>query len=64
MVDGRKRVGQLRTAGAENEAKYRSIARVNHFFADLNDFLDAGLLNHLDAFYHEVSIDRERKLSP
>lgn len=48
VVDGRKRVGELRTSGPENEAKYRSIARVNHFFADLNDFLDAGLLNHRD----------------
>jgi len=48
IVEGRKRVGELRTAGTDEEAKYRSIARVNHFFADLNDFLDAGLLNHND----------------
>ncbi len=48
IEDGRKRIGELRTGGADAEAQYRSVARVNHFFADLNDFLEGGLLNHRD----------------
>ncbi|NND73327.1 MAG: hypothetical protein HKN43_17260 [Rhodothermales bacterium] len=45
--DGYKRVGLLRDQGSEGEQVYRSLARVNHFLADLNDFLTARLL-HLD----------------
>lgn len=48
IVDGRKRVGELRFGSEEQVAQYRSIARVNHVFADLNDFLSAGLLHRRD----------------
>lgn len=48
IVDGYKRIGELRFGTPEQERQYRSIARVNHVFADLNDFLDAGLLNRTD----------------
>lgn len=48
VVDGFKRVGELRFGTEEQVAQYRSIARVNHVFADLNDFLDAGLLHRRD----------------
>ncbi|MGD8497116.1 MAG: hypothetical protein PVF05_13150 [Gemmatimonadales bacterium] len=48
LVDGRKRVGELRFGSQDQLAQYRSIARVNHVFADLNDFLDAGLLHRRD----------------
>lgn len=48
IVDGRKRVGELRFGSDEDVAQYRSIARVNHVFADLNDFLNGGLLDRRD----------------
>ncbi len=48
IVDGRKRVGELRLGSEEQVEQYRSIARVNHVFADLNDFLDGGLLHRQD----------------
>lgn len=46
--EGRKRVGELRFGSSDEVAQYRSIARVNHVFADLNDFLNAGLLHRGD----------------
>jgi hypothetical protein len=48
LVEGAKRVGLLRAGTPEERAQYRSIARVNHVFADLNDFLRAGLLDRRD----------------
>lgn len=48
IVDGCKRVGELRFGTDEQLGQYRSIARVNHVFADLNDFLNAGLLHRRD----------------
>lgn len=38
---GRKRIGRLRATATD---QYRAIARVNHFLADLNDLVDAELL--------------------
>lgn len=42
ILQGRKRVGRLRTAAPDT---YLAIARLNHFLADLNDLVEAGLLN-------------------
>ncbi|NQD36698.1 hypothetical protein HPT27_06645 [Permianibacter sp. IMCC34836] len=44
--NGKKRIGHLRTDKAE---AYKSIARVDHFFADLHDFIAAGMLDRGDA---------------
>lgn len=46
FANGSKRLGHLRTDAAET---YKSIARVNHFFADLHDFIDAGMLDLSEA---------------
>ena len=42
MSDGRKRLGKLRDSAPE---KYEALALVNHFLADLHDFVEADLLD-------------------